>query len=268
MNSSSGLFITVNDRPLNPMHITYYYVRDEKKQDGTISYNIYYRMLEGRVITEEFTSDSDRNAKLSDLASTEIKPKIIDDLTSTDANAALSANQGRVLKELCDAIPKFKIQVVDQLPTEDISVSTIYLVRNKDDQGDLYQEYIYVDGKWELLGIQRNFLDDYYTKDETNSHFLNKTNTTAYTPTADYHPATKKYVDDKFWEGRSDAWDEKTQAQKEAIYVAVVEGYTELSINDNYSLNAITGTEEEVISDMYEEDAIDATNEIIEGGTE
>jgi len=27
--------------------------------------------------------------------------------------------------------------------------------------------------------------------------YLNKSNTTAYTPTADYHPATKKYVDDK-----------------------------------------------------------------------
>ena len=28
------------------------------------------------------------------------------------------------------------------------------------------------------------------------SDYLSKTNTTAYTPTADYHPATKKYVDD------------------------------------------------------------------------
>ena len=27
-------------------------------------------------------------------------------------------------------------------------------------------------------------------------NFLNKTNTTAYTPTLNYHPATKKYVDD------------------------------------------------------------------------
>ena len=29
-----------------------------------------------------------------------------------------------------------------------------------------------------------------------NANYLSKTNTTAYTPTADYHPATKKYVDD------------------------------------------------------------------------
>lgn len=28
------------------------------------------------------------------------------------------------------------------------------------------------------------------------TEFLSKTNTTSYTPTADYHPATKKYVDD------------------------------------------------------------------------
>jgi hypothetical protein len=28
------------------------------------------------------------------------------------------------------------------------------------------------------------------------TEFLSKTNTASYTPTADYHPATKKYVDD------------------------------------------------------------------------
>lgn len=31
----------------------------------------------------------------------------------------------------------------------------------------------------------------------TKSEVLTKTNTTAYTPSANYHPATKKYVDDK-----------------------------------------------------------------------
>jgi len=41
----------------------------------------------------------------------------------------------------------------------------------------------------------------YYTETELDngqldSIYLNKSNTTAYTPTADYHPATKKYVDD------------------------------------------------------------------------
>lgn len=33
-------------------------------------------------------------------------------------------------------------------------------------------------------------------KNYINNNFLSKTNTTAYTPTTDYHPATKKYVDE------------------------------------------------------------------------
>lgn len=33
-------------------------------------------------------------------------------------------------------------------------------------------------------------------KDYMGSNFLSKTNTTPYTPTNDYNPATKKYVDD------------------------------------------------------------------------
>lgn len=37
------------------------------------------------------------------------------------------------------------------------------------------------------------------------SEFLSKTNTASYTPTADYHPATKKYVDDNAVSGNKNA---------------------------------------------------------------
>lgn len=40
-----------------------------------------------------------------------------------------------------------------------------------------------------------------YTSFVEKSNVLTKTNTTSYTPTSDYHPATKKYVDDKVAEG-------------------------------------------------------------------
>lgn len=64
------------------------------------------------------------------------------------------------------AIPKFSIAVVDALPTANISVTTVYLVRSGDDTGDLYTEYIYVDGKWEILGSQRVDLTGYVTDAE------------------------------------------------------------------------------------------------------
>lgn len=50
----------------------------------------------------------------------------------------------------------------------------------------------------QLLAIVTTDLD-VYTQDEVNAlllEYLSKTNLTPYTPTSDYHPATKKYVDD------------------------------------------------------------------------
>lgn len=71
------------------------------------------------------------------------------------------------LKDLIDLLPKFDIKVVPTLPTTDISETTIYLVPAQEtDTNDLYSEYIYVDNAWELLGVQRVDLDNYYTKTE------------------------------------------------------------------------------------------------------
>ena len=60
-------------------------------------------------------------------------------------------------------VPKFAISVVSTLPTANISTTTIYLVGGGE-TGDLYTEYIYVDGAWELLGRQRVDLTGYATE--------------------------------------------------------------------------------------------------------
>ncbi len=44
-----------------------------------------------------------------------------------------------------------------------------------------------------LVSFKTNILDKIYAK---SSDVLTKTNNTAYSPTANYNPATKKYVDD------------------------------------------------------------------------
>lgn len=56
------------------------------------------------------------------------------------------------INDLVSAIPKFSIKVVQALPTEDISTTTIYLVTGGPETDNFYKEYIYVDNKWELLG--------------------------------------------------------------------------------------------------------------------
>lgn len=79
--------------------------------------------------------------------------------------------------------------------SERIKISDVLNVVNKDnilnpDVTKLYYDeattklFRYVGNQWiDLTGVRE-------------SDVLTKTNTTAFTPTADYHPATKKYVDD------------------------------------------------------------------------
>lgn len=73
------------------------------------------------------------------------------------------------VNNLCDMIPKFAIEVVSVLPTQDISETTIYLLRDDEETLDVYQEYIYVNNTWERIGGQRIDLSNYYQKSETYS---------------------------------------------------------------------------------------------------
>ena len=53
------------------------------------------------------------------------------------------------------AIPKFDIKACEALPDSNISKTTVYLLKSsKEETNNLYDEYIYVNSKWEKLGTQ------------------------------------------------------------------------------------------------------------------
>lgn len=58
------------------------------------------------------------------------------------------------VNSLISLIPKFQIKVVQNLPTKNISTTTLYLVKTNESGTDIFTEYIYVDNKWEKLGNQ------------------------------------------------------------------------------------------------------------------
>lgn len=89
----------------------------------------------------------------------------------------------RNIESSLSQIPKFKVSVVDELPTTEISLSTIYLLRNTDTYtNNLFTEYIYVElvkdnpettedesrYGWEKLGEQSLVVDDIVTNDQLN----------------------------------------------------------------------------------------------------
>lgn len=67
-------------------------------------------------------------------------------------------------------------QIVDTLPTENISTSTIYLVPStKPEAENIYDEYIYVNNNWEHIGSTSIDLSDYVTKTYFNQNVGDET---------------------------------------------------------------------------------------------
>lgn len=77
---------------------------------------------------------------------------------------------------LVSEIPKFKIEVVSNLPSSNISTTTIYLVIGDNQNGNLYDEYIYVNNAWEKLGSQNVDLTNYALKSELPTNVSDLTN--------------------------------------------------------------------------------------------
>ncbi len=80
------------------------------------------------------------------------------------------------VNRLIDNITTLNILIVESLPTEGISTTTIYLIK-RDEEGlinsDSYDEYIYVNNKWELIGTTAIDLSDYPTLTRTNELIQN-----------------------------------------------------------------------------------------------
>lgn len=71
---------------------------------------------------------------------------------------------------LISAIVTLNILVVQTLPTQDISTTTIYLVPKATAlTDDVYDEYLYINNAWECIGSTTVDLSNYYTKSQTDT---------------------------------------------------------------------------------------------------
>jgi hypothetical protein len=76
---------------------------------------------------------------------------------------------------LISAIVTLNVLVVQTLPTEDISTTTIYLVpKATAETQDIYDEYIYVNNAWEHIGSTEIDLSNYYTKTQIDTLLADK----------------------------------------------------------------------------------------------
>lgn len=68
------------------------------------------------------------------------------------------------VNDLVNAISQFNAVIVTTLPTTNISTTTIYLVAKTDtENNDYYDEYIYINNQWEMIGNTKIDLSNYPT---------------------------------------------------------------------------------------------------------
>lgn len=81
-------------------------------------------------------------------------------------NATLQ-NAKDYAKKLFDGVTSFTIEIVDELPIEDIKPMTIYFIRNgRENEGDYYEEHMYINDKWEIIGSTFVNLSPYLLKED------------------------------------------------------------------------------------------------------
>lgn len=156
INTENG--IKANEKPTYD-NMSYVYAENDKKEFVRIQKDVLKMILGIPTKISELSNDKGFVDKMvSDLENYYLKSETY---TKDEIDNKLSL------------VPRFSVKVVQTLPTENISETTVYLVPSGEDEYSLYTEYINVDGLWEILGTQKyafsgNASDVIYDDSETN----------------------------------------------------------------------------------------------------
>lgn len=133
-----------------------------------------------------WNSKSDFSGSYNDLTN---KPDLSNFITNTVDNLVNYYKKSETytqteVNNLISAISTMNILVVQTLPTQDISTTTIYLLpRQTGETNNVYDEYIYVSNNWEKIGSTDIDLSNYYTKAEVDTLLANIDLSNYYTKT-------------------------------------------------------------------------------------
>ena len=92
------------------------------------------------------------------------------------------------INELIGNINRLDSKIVDTLPTENISTTTIYLIKVGDTTN--YTQHMYIDSAWAELGTTQIDLTDYYNKTQADSKFATIETVETHTNDTDIHVNT------------------------------------------------------------------------------
>lgn len=151
---------------------------DEKVADGTITTTM--QEQEVWIFTDDEVFTSDEKTKLNGIeAGAQVNPTKLSEL-SNDVNFITNSVNNLTnyytktntytkteVNDLINGITSMNVAVVTALPTSGISTTTIYLVPKSTSQtNNAYDEYLYVNSKWEKIGDTTIDLSNYALKSE------------------------------------------------------------------------------------------------------
>lgn len=87
------------------------------------------------------------------------------------------------INDIIGNINKLTSEIVTVLPTENISTSTIYLIKAEDT--NVYSQYMYISNTWAELGTTAIDLSNYYSKTEIDTKLADKSDVSALTAHAE-----------------------------------------------------------------------------------
>lgn len=128
---------------------------------------------------QNWNSKSDFSGDYEDLTNKPTIPAKVSDLTNDTGFVVNTVNNltnyytkdetftKTEVNSLISGISTMNVSVVSQLPTSNISATTIYLVsKETTETQNIYDEYLYVNNKWEKIGDTKIDLTNYASKSE------------------------------------------------------------------------------------------------------
>lgn len=116
------------------------------------------------------------------------------------------------IDDMIAALATLDIKVVNSLPTTEISTKSLYLLKVNGDINNDYEEYVYVNGKWEMIGTTKVDLSGYATKTELNNYALKES----------LQPIATQNIITNVWVGTKAQYD--ALATKEATRLYLIKG--------------------------------------------
>lgn len=214
----------------------YYYI-------GTASF--YYRDSDNSFVSLRFSTKSSKAPVAKDKILT--KTNTTEYTPTKDYHPSTKLYVDTAISNAIKDIHSFEIQIVDQLPTDNILTNTLYLVPSeKVEDNNTKDEYIYTGSDWEMIGTTKVDLSNYYTK-----------------------PEVDEKVDNLYLRCNRDEYEAMSQEDRDSFLIAIVDDIAVLSEQDLTNVTKILGgnASADMEIDISTNEAIAITDKII-GGTE